>query len=143
MQRNRWYMTDEEIRKNWKRAQDKRAQIGILAELNARPKEDVIEKLKELGEEIPEFRKAKSKLTEHDDRIIWRMRTDGAVFSKISLALEGHPIENTIRMRFNVMRDEFRRAAPVIEKAIRRFIEEDRCSEDEKTLLNRILRRGL
>lgn len=75
---DKWYMTDDEIRRSWRQAADRKEQLKIIAELNARDKTDVIRKLTELGEELPEDmrtakgRKAKYKISDADERKIWK-----------------------------------------------------------------------
>lgn len=44
-----WYMSDEEIIKNYQKAENKKAQIEILADLNDLPFEIVKQKLIDLG----------------------------------------------------------------------------------------------
>lgn len=44
------YMTDEEIRRDYREAKDRVKQIGILADMNATSKQEIREKLRELGE---------------------------------------------------------------------------------------------
>ena len=46
-------MTDDEIRGSMRKAADKRAQVGILAELNAVSEDQMRDKLQELGVAIP------------------------------------------------------------------------------------------
>lgn len=47
-----WHYSDGEIRTLYRNAADKQAEIGIIAELCARTKEEVIEKLRSLGEDV-------------------------------------------------------------------------------------------
>ena len=48
----KWYYTDGEIRTMYRDAVDRNAQIKIIAELEAKPKELIIEKLRSMGEAI-------------------------------------------------------------------------------------------
>lgn len=45
----RWYMTDFELRRSWEHADDKREQLKILSQLNLRNKDEVVQKLREIG----------------------------------------------------------------------------------------------
>lgn len=122
---DKWYMTDDEIRRSWRMARDPKEQIGIIAELNARSKDDVIQKLRELGEDVPELksRKARYKITEADLRKIWKSRMEGLPYWKIARMLGGIVTETTIKNRYCIMKQEYQEALPTVKKALQTFVE--------------------
>lgn len=52
-------MTDDEIGMRYRDAKDKKAQVGILAELNSCKKEEIVESLTRKGYEFPDYIKTK------------------------------------------------------------------------------------
>ena len=139
---DKWHMTDEEIRRSWKRAEDRAAQIGIIAQLNNRTKDDVIKKLQELGEDVEVVgRKLRCKIDKEDDRKIWRLRFDGMTYHKIVNFLTDRPTEETVRRRYESMRDEYKRALPTVKRTLQAFIEE--IPEEDRETIRRFIWRYL
>lgn len=125
---DKWYMTDDEIRRSWRKAADKAEQIKIIAELNARTKEDVMKKLVEIGEELPENmrtsgRKAKYKISDADERKIWKERFKGTPYWKIARMLGGTASESAVQIRYEKMRGDYLKALPTVKKALNTFVE--------------------
>ena len=140
----KWHMTDDEIRRSWKRAEDRRAQIGILAELNNRSKDDVRAKLIELGEEVPEIRgRGKCKLTADDDRKIWRYRNDGLPYYKIAAMLGGNLTDQAIKNRVDRMREMFRASLPTVKQALKEWEKAHPEESDETKTIKEFIRRFL
>lgn len=127
---DKWYMTDDELRRSWRHAADHAEQIKIIAELNARSKEDVLSKLIELGEAVPEDvmkaskgRKAKHKISEADERKIWQERQKGTPYWKIARMLGGIATETAIQTRYDRMKGDYIKAIPTVRKALQTFVE--------------------
>lgn len=145
---DKWAMTDDEIRRSWRRAADKGEQIKIIAELNARSKEDVLRKLIELGEAVPEDvmkaskgRKAKYKISEADERKIWKERSKGTPYWKIVRMLGGLVTESAIQNRYDKMRGDYLKALPTVKKALQTTIEA--APEEDRETIRRFIRRYL
>jgi len=71
----KWYYTDGQLRTMYRDAKDRRAQIAIIAELEAKPKELVIEKLESLGE-VVNFDKKKRKAQKRNGHVTWSEEED-------------------------------------------------------------------
>lgn len=144
---DKWEMTDYEIRRSWRQAADKGEQIKIIAELNARSKDDVIAKLKEIGEEIPaeiaaaKGRKPKYKLTASDERKIWRERAKGTPYWKIARMLGGMATESAIQTRYDRMKGDYIKALPTVKKALQTFVEA--VPTDDAEIIRTFIRRFL
>lgn len=144
---DKWYMTDDEIRRSWRQAADRREQAKIIAELNAREKADVIRKLIELGEEVPEDmraakgRKAKYKISDADERKIWKERSKGTPYWKIVRMLGGLVTESAIQIRYDKMRGDYLKALPTVKKALQATIEA--VPEEDRETIRRFIRRYL
>ena len=144
---DKWYMTDDEIRRSWRQAADRKEQLKIIAELNARDKADVIRKLTELGEELPEDmraakgRKAKYKISDADERKIWKERSKGTPYWKIVRMLGGLVTESAIQIRYDKMRGDYLKALPTVKKALQATIEA--VPEEDRETIRRFIRRYL
>lgn len=143
---DKWYMTDDEIRRSWRRAADKGEQIKIIAELNARTKEDVVKKLQALGEDVGEIksrtgRKPHYKITDDDERKIWKERMKGTPYYKIARMLGGLVTESAIQNRYDKMRGDYLKALPTVKKALQTTIEA--APEEDRETIRRFIRRYL
>lgn len=144
---DKWYMTDDELRRSWRHAADHAKQIKIIAELNARSKKDVIKKLTELGEELPENmraakgRKVKYKISDADERKIWKERSKGTPYWKIVRMLGGLVTESAIQNRYDKMRGDYLKALPTVKKALQTTIEA--APEEDRETIRRFIRRYL
>lgn len=144
---DKWHMTDDEIRRSWRQAADRKEQLKIIAELNARDKADVIRKLTELGEELPEDmraakgRKAKYKISDADERKIWKERSKGTPYWKIVRMLGGMVTESAIQIRYDKMRGDYLKALPAVKKALQATIEA--VPEEDRETIRRFIRRYL
>lgn len=152
MKINKWYMTDDEIRRSWRQAADKAEQVKIIAELNAQEKADVIEKLKEIGEHIPDELKAskgrrpKYKINAADERKIWKERAHGTPYWKIARMLGGTASESCIQMRYEKMRGDYIAALPTIKKTLQAVAEaapRHIVSDDDREIIKAFIRRFL
>lgn len=88
---SKWYMDDTEIAQMYRDAADKNAQIQIIAELNLVTKQEVREKLAQLGEiksSVPvASKKARSlRITEKQDAILREVYNRGACDDEIAAA---------------------------------------------------------
>lgn len=144
---DKWAMSDDEIRRSWRQAADLKEQVKIIAELNARSKEDVLNKLIKLGEEIPEDleaqkgRKAKYKISEADARKIWRERENGTPYWKIARMLGDMATESAIQIRYKHMKEDYNKALPTVKKALQATIEA--APEEDRETIRRFIRRYL
>lgn len=143
---DKWAMTDDEIRRSWRRAADKGEQIKIIAELNAREKEDVVKKLQALGEDVGEIksrtgRKPHYKITDDDERKIWKERMKGTPYYKIARMLGGLATESGIQARYDRMREDYQKALPTVKKALQTTIEA--APEEDRETIRRFIRRYL
>lgn len=144
---DKWAMTDDEIRRSWRQAADKREQVKIIAELNARDKADVIRKLTELGEELPEDmraakgRKAKYKISDADERKIWKERAKGTPYWKIVRMLGGLVTESAIQIRYDKMREDYLKALPTVKRTLQTVVEA--VPEEDRETIRRFIRRYL
>lgn len=71
----KWYYTDGQLRTMYRDAKDRRAQIGIIAELEAKPPELVVEKLESLGE-VVELGKKQRKNQKRNGHVTWSEEED-------------------------------------------------------------------
>lgn len=144
---DKWAMTDDEIRRSWRQAADKGEQVKIIAELNARSKEDVIKKLTELGEDVQKDlsarrgRKERYDLTENDERKIWKERVKGTPYWKIARMLGGISTESAVQRRYDKMRGDYLKALPTVKKALQATIEA--APEEDRETIRRFIRRYL
>ena len=144
---DKWYMTDDEIRRSWRQAADRKEQLKIIAELNARDKADVIRKLTELGEELPEDmraakgRKAKYKISDADERKIWKERLKGTPYWKIVRMLGGLVTESAIQIRYDKMRGDYLKALPTVKRTLQTVVEA--VPEEDRETIRRFIRRYL
>lgn len=144
---DKWYMTDDEIRRSWRQAADRKEQLKIIAELNARDKADVIRKLTELGEELPEDmraakgRKAKYKISDADERKIWKERSKGTPYWKIVRMLGGLVTESAIQNRYDKMRGDYLKALPTVKRTLQTVVEA--VPEEDRETIRRFIRRYL
>lgn len=144
---DKWYMTDDEIRRSWRQAADLKEQVKIIAELNARDKADVIRKLTELGEELPEDmraakgRKAKYKISDADERKIWKERSKGTPYWKIVRMLGGLVTESAIQIRYDKMRGDYLKALPTVKRTLQTVVEA--VPEEDRETIRRFIRRYL
>lgn len=65
---SKWYYTDAQIRTMYRDALDRAEQIEILSQLEAKPKEQIIEKLEQLGEVIEIRRVDRRRRVKRQDR---------------------------------------------------------------------------
>lgn len=150
---DKWYMSDDEIRRSWRQAADLKEQVKIIAELNARSKEDVLIKLIELGEVVPEDvmkaskgRKAKYKISEADERKIWQERQKGTPYWKIVRMLGGRATESGICYKYDKLRGDYIKALPTIKKTLQAVAEaapRHIISDDDRETIRRFIRRYL
>ena len=144
---DKWYMTDDEIRRSWRQAADRKEQLKIIAELNARDKADVIRKLTELGEELPKDmraakgRKAKYKISDADERKIWKERSKGTPYWKIVRMLGGLVTESAIQIRYDKMRGDYLKALPTVKRTLQTVVEA--VPEADRETIRRFIRRYL
>lgn len=144
---DKWYMTDDEIRRSWRQAADRKEQLKIIAELNARDKADVIRKLTELGEELPEDmraakgRKVKYKISDADERKIWKERSKGTPYWKIVRMLGGLVTESAIQNRYDKMRGDYLKALPTVKRTLQTVVEA--VPEEDRETIRRFIRRYL
>ena len=145
---DKWYMSDDEIRRSWRQAADLKEQVKIIAELNARSKEDVLKKLIELGEAVPEDvmkaqrgRKAKYKISEADERKIWQERQKGTPYWKIVRMLGGSVSEGGICNKYDKLRGDYIKALPTVKRALQTVVET--VPEADRETIRRFIRRYL
>ena len=146
MPKMKWVMTDNEIRRSWRCAQNQKEQIKVLAELNVRKKAEVLAKLIELGIELPEKLNRKGLppiLTDADKRKIWKLRTDGHPYKTISNLIEGHPAVETVRTAYKQMVLEREEARPLLVKALQTFMKSEACTEKERKTIREQIARGI
>lgn len=140
----RWYMTDFEIRRSWEHADDKREQLKILSQLNLRNKDEVVQKLREIGCDVAVklnmSGKARHRFTDTEERYIWDRRfMKHEAFATIASRMPGVCTQAAKNM-YGIMWKEFTAALPLIRKAMREYA--SRCTEQERKQLEDILRRG-
>lgn len=141
----KWHMTDEELKRSWKNAEDTVAQIGIIAELNNATKDEVIQKLRELGEDLPDLKTVRrgKALSEADLRKIWKLREEGIPYYKIARMLGGITAEQTLKKKHGQLREEYREALPLIKKALNAHLATGTCDEREAVTIITFIRRYL
>lgn len=139
-----WPMTDAEIKRSWRCAEDRKAQIRILGELNGKTRQEVILKLDELGIDLSDVIDRKHvRFSEEEDRKIWQMRQNGDAFCKIAAAL-GVKGYFRIMHRYDELMKEYQQAKPLIERALKRYANGDpRATAEEKTMIRTLIRRGI
>lgn len=144
---NKWYMTDDEIRRSWRCCKDQIEQIGILAELNCKTKDEVVDKLTELGIKVPmriSGRGIKTKMTESLRKKIWRMKQEGMSYTQIRAQLfETRLSVECIRSEYRQMIKEREEVRPILVKALREYMNGGACSETEAELIRRQIARGI
>lgn len=150
---DKWYMSNDEIRRSWRQAADLKEQVKIIAELNARSKEDVLNKLIALGEAVPEDimkaskgRKAKYKISEADERKIWQERQKGTPYWKIVRMLGGSVTEGGICNKYDKLRGDYIKALPTVKRALQTVAEaapRHIISDDDRETIRRFIRRYL
>lgn len=140
----RWYMTDNEIKRSWRCAINKRDQIGILAELNCKTKLEVEQKLADLGLDIPGNRKGKpTKIDEAAKRRLWQLRQNGNTFQQIAAMMEGKPSKQAVMTAFKKMTEERTEARPVLIKALKDYMRRGNCTESERDIIKTWIARGI
>lgn len=138
-----WSMSDDEIKRSWRNCENAAVQIKVLAQLNARSRAEVIEKLRSLGIETESTLQRKTKFTPEEDAHIWRMRHDEhRPMSHIRTAI-GKSTTQTIWTRYKEMLKEHIKMRPVIEKAVRAYIKAGKTTPDEAKTLEAMIKRGI
>ena len=140
----RWYMSDFEIRRSWEHADDKREQLKILSQLNLRNKDEVVQKLREIGCDVAVklnmSGKARHRFTEAEERYIWDRRfMQHEAFATIASRMPGVCTQAAKNMH-GIMWKDFTAALPVIRKAMREYAK--RGTDQERELIEKVLRRG-
>lgn len=140
----RWYMTDFEIRRSREHADDKREQLKILSQLNLRNKEEVVQKLREIGCEVAAklnmSGKARHRFTEAEERYIWDRRfMQREAFATIASRMPGVCTQAAKNM-YGIMWKDFTEARPLIRKAMREYAA--KAPERERKLIESVLERG-
>lgn len=80
-------MTDWEVATSYRLAKDRRHQIGVLAELNACGREDIVAALERTEERVGRAGRARARLTEAELAMIRELHTDGKSNTEIAEAL--------------------------------------------------------
>lgn len=138
-----WSMSDDEIKRSWRNCADATQQIKVLAQLNARSRAEVIEKLRSLGIETESTLQRKTKFTPEDDAHIWKMRHDERrPLEHIRNAI-GKSTTQTIDTRYKEMLKERIKMRPVIEKAVRAYIKAGQTTQTEARILEAMIKRGI
>ena len=141
---NKWYMTDSEIKRSWRCAINKRDQIGILAELNCKTKAEVEQKIVDLGLELPGNGNSRvQKIGEVEKKKIWLLRLKGNSYKVIAQMIGTGPTWQAVRKAFKIMSDERDEARPVLVKALKAYMKNDACTEDEREIIKTQIARGL
>ena len=140
---SKWYMSDEEIKSSYRTCKDARAQIGILAELNCKTKEEVKKKLAEIGVEISRTAARPSRFTETDRRKIYKMRHDENRAYSVIASIIGKATAESVRNEYLQMNREHIEARDLIERACRFYIKAKKTSESETRLLEDLIGRGI
>lgn len=140
---DKWYMSDDEIKRSWRCCAKKSDQIKVLGQLNCKTKKQVIDKLTELGIETGENVKRHKKFTTEEDRRIWRLRHDeNRTFKSIAVII-GHTTGETVRNRYGELLEEHKSARIIIETALRAYIKAGKCTDAESKLIDELIRRGI
>lgn len=146
---NKWHMTDNEIRRSWRCAVNHQEQIAILAQLNCRTKTEVIQKLGDLGlmsetlqadEEKLTKKKKRKPFSAAEIRKIFSMYVDGITIKDIAAVIDAKP--ETVKTTMATLRNERRKAWPVIDKAIKAYMLTPECTESDRKVLRREIARG-
>ncbi len=140
----RWYMTDFEIRRSWEHADDKREQLKILSQLNLRNKDEVIQKLRDIGCDVAVklnmSGKARHRFTDAEERYIWEKRfRQREAFATIAGRIPG-VCTKAAKDLYGIMWKDFTEALPLIRKAMREYAA--KAPERERELIERVLERG-
>ena len=142
--KNKWYMTDAEIKRSWRCAINKRDQIGILAELNCKTKAEIEQKIADLGLELPGNRNSRvQKIGEVEKKKIWMLRLKGESYKSIAQMLGTGPTWQAVRKAFKVMTDEREKARPALVKALMSYVNGDACTDEEREIIKTQIARGL
>lgn len=142
--KNKWYMTDAEIKRSWRCAINKRDQIGILAELNCKTKAEVEQKIVDLGLELPGNGNSRvQKIGEVEKKKIWMLRLKGNSYKTIAQMIGTGPTWQAVRKAFKIMSDERDEARPVLVKALKAYMKNDACTEDEREIIKTQIARGI
>lgn len=142
----RWHMTDDEIRRSWRCCRDELEQVGIIAELNCKTKDEVVDKLTELGIDPPKSlsrRGLPPKIDEPMRRKIWQLRQEGKTYQSIADLLEGKPREQTVINAYKQMVRERAEARPVLVKALQAYTQSDACTAEEREIIMKHIERGI
>lgn len=150
--KTKWPMSDAEIRSSWSRCENKKKQVKILAELNAKTKQQVIDKLIQIGEMSAnanpnvkiepekETEKRRERFTPAEIRRIFQMRADGFRVKEIAQHIDAK--ELTVKKAIERLKQERRAAWPVIERALRWYAAQPECTAEERRVLKREAERG-
>lgn len=144
--KNKWYMTDDEIRRSWRCAKDPIEQVKILAELNCKTKQEIMTKLIELGIDPPQHlsrRGLPPKIDEPMKRKIWKMRQEGKTYQTIADLLEGKPKQQTIINAYKQMVRERAEARGLLVKALQAYTKSDACTDKEREIIMKHIARGI
>lgn len=139
---NKWPMTDAEIRDSWRRCEDKTEQVKILAQLNNRAKEDMIEKLTALGIEVPEETMLRNaRFTPEEDRIIWLWRQEGKPYKEIARKIGRRITIETVKRRYTILLQEHQEARPFMEEMLRAAVQG--CTDERRKIIEQQIKRGI
>ena len=143
---DKWYMTDDEIRRSWRCCRDKIEQVKVLAELNCKTKEEIIEKLESLGLDVPvriSGRGIKTKMTETIRKKIWKLKMEGKSYSQITALVEGRLSVECVRTEYMKMIGEHEKARPLLIKALQAYTQRDDCTDEEREIIMKHIARGI
>lgn len=138
----KWHMTQEEFKRSWRCAADRKEQIKVLAELNCCTKKEIIDHLNEIGIAIDDELRKRSRFRIEEDRKIWRLRMSGAAFKKIASQI-GRTTGETMRNRFGELAQMRADANELIERIICEYLQSDRCTTEEAAQLIELRKRGM
>lgn len=144
MRGDKWHLTDSEITKLWRNAEDRHAEIKILAELNNKTRLQVVEKLRSLGMDVPEtLLKKRIYYTPAEDAKIWRLRRrDGLPYKQIA-RMVGKAKYAVVQVRYEEMRKEYIASIPTLEKALQAYVDKLCTDPVEREQILLMMRRGL
>ncbi len=154
--KTKWPMSDAEIKSSWRRCENKKKQVKILAELNAKTKPQVIDKLIQIGamsaaesakakarekeEPVSEPKEHRGRFTAAEHRKMFELRAGGFGYKQIAAKMGS--TETSVQVTLERLRRERRAAWPVIERALRWYAAQPECTAEERRVLKREAERG-